>query len=253
MVSYLYCLDEDENNIVSVINKNPLVTKITGYRKYGYVYEGTFTSIIEESHSEKSWFWEEEKIDMTEFCIGFKFCDCGIDGRRRRLFGSDITYKGDSKIIHKIRSNSSVDRYIKTMCRNIKKKLKSEDECCLFPDIEECTTYPLHDILYAHVLDKYEVLCYDFIGEIVFEKYKDQGLKQYTQRCIKFLYEGTELEYLFPTRDKISKKVCLNCGTIDNSEEEERLKEFDNWVSSEMKKINRKKKAKRLCGESEYE
>lgn len=133
--------------------------------------------------------------------------------------------------------------------------IKSEDECCVSPDTEICNTYPVHDIILCHLLDKEGVQALDYCFKKTNKNMYD--LPIYNGICwvnsiahggyIKFLYNGLKYCYTINLCDRVTERVCLNCKSTDTSEEDKVIKEFEEWFKKEKEKQERKIMAQEIC------
>lgn len=158
--------------------------------------------------------------------------------------------------------------------------IKSEDECCISPDMETCNTYPLHDIIldfllgnddcgvkdYCFKVDQNDIELFN--KELEWEVYKRTSCMQHDcvdkkylnnirrllkqeidgpKGYIKFLYQEDEYKYEVDLHRNIKERVCLSCEEMDKSDEESAIYEFREWFNKEKELKHRKKEAKRLC------
>jgi len=126
---------------------------------------------------------------------------------------------------------------VKEACKNI----KSEDECCLSPDMEVCKKIKVRDIIIGLVQEREDW------------GYLKTGTKVYTGILEEVEYSIFHLKYKdytciveVPSKG-LKRYACLNCGCINNTEEQDMIKELSSFLDGEEEKYKRQIKAKEIC------
>lgn len=209
--------------------KNITVTKKTG-RGGDYTYYGYF-----DVTEKKGWF------STYDYRVHF-------DGRAMNYVDTDKAIEGDydcwdGRVLGKI--------------IELGQNIKSEDECCISPDLVAGVTYNKYDIILCYLTWHKDIKVIDYCFKKDDSTESERAKKGvwgawYTLAdhlgYIKFLYKDQEYCYNIWRSDEVSEYGCLNCGTCDKSEEKGAIQDFKVWLSGEVKAQERKDKAQQICG-----
>ena len=204
---------------------NIKILKKTGTDGY-YKYKGTFDRT-------SSFLWKTIKEScIFELSMTVKY-DLKDNHTLRFFYNGEWEFYKDKELINRIITKG--------------KSIKSEDECCVSPDMELCGSYPLHDILLCHVIDNYELVDYCFKKTKQVDRWIRCSYSLGYEGHIEFKYNNETYRYYVWLDDKIKEYACLNCRSCNKTQEKEAINKLETWFKDKIEVKKRKQKAKEIC------